>query len=118
MEKMPFEKYILVNETFIVDHSISNNWAEWVSQNLLIALSDEKINNLLLSRILTDFNHDGESYALQYIVPESTFKAIPINSEIQQIRKKMFDIFKDKMASFQTQMEILEAKNMDLKIIE
>lgn len=119
MEKMLSKKYILVNETFIVDHSFTNKWAEWVSQNLLLELSKTgKIHNILLNRILTNHNPDGESYAIQFIVPESTIEIILSNPSVQQSRNKMFEIFKDKIASFQTQMEILDAKNMDLQILE
>lgn len=116
---MPFEKYILVNETFIVDHSIVNKWKEWFSQNLLKALIEIKqINNLLFSRIITDFNPDGESFALQFIVPESTCDKVLSNTSVQEARIKMFEIFRDKIASFQTKMEILESKSMDLNNIE
>lgn len=113
------KKYILVNETFIVDHSITNIWKEWVSQNLLFEISKyETVKNLMLNRILTIFNPDGESYAIQFIVPENTYDKILIDPLIQQARTKMLEIFRDKIASFQTQMEIIEAKNTDLQILD
>ena len=112
MERSYNSKYLLVNETFIVDQKINELWLEWFSENFVMILSaSDKINDIVFSRILHHHNPDGITYALQYRTESKYIGSICDDKNINEIRAKMFHKFQGLIASFMTEMEILEQIN-------
>lgn len=111
MERLSSDDYLLINETFIADHNICSQWFIWVIENLIpVIKATDLTENIILSRIIADYNPDGISYALQFLIKESDFETFDKDRGIYNVRKSMNEIFKNKIASFQTRMLILNSE--------
>lgn len=101
--------WLLVNETFIVDHEIDELWSDWFTGHFLKTLSgSDKVKNIVFSRIKHDHNPDGISYALQYQAESQNIASVYNDEIINKIRTEMFSKFQGLIASFVTEMEILQ----------
>jgi len=99
---------ILINETFIVDHSVKDKWLEWFSENIITRLSKlNEVTDVVFSRIGHQFNPDGLSFALQFRVINSNADIMNRNNDLQNLRKQMFADFDGFLASFITELYIL-----------
>lgn len=109
MEKLYNSFYILVNETFIVDHKVTDFWFTWFTENFITTLSaSERVNNIVFSRIKHEFNPDGISYALQFKVERNDLDLVYRDEKITELRTIMSNLFSGNIASFRTEMEILK----------
>ncbi len=103
------QKQLLINETFIIDHSIHTEWIEYFKENFIAYLKKKpNIKDLVLSKIQGEYNPDGENYALQYRTGEKGKKAIENDEYLQSIRYKLSEKYKNQYASFVTILEIIE----------
>ncbi len=110
MEKMSYntDKILLVNETFIIDHGIHEQWYELVYKELIPAMKKSGlINSVILSKIKGDFNPDGENYALQFRVETQIYQEFKDHRVINHVRYKMNENFKNKFGSFTTELEVM-----------
>jgi uncharacterized protein YqcC (DUF446 family) len=108
MEKLSNKNLLLINETFIVDHSVTEQWSQWVLQNLIKAVQETSLaSNVMFSKIVHSHNPDGISYALQFIVEKENLEMINKNENLTRMRMQMFDLFRNKIASFKTEMEVI-----------
>lgn len=110
MEKMSYntDKTLLINETFIIDHGIHEQWFELVHKELIPAMKTSGlISSVILSKIKADFNPDGENYALQFRVETPIYQNFKDDKVINNIRCKMNDHFKNKFGSFTTELEVM-----------
>jgi hypothetical protein len=108
MEKLSNKNLLLINETFIVDHSVTEQWSQWVLHNLINAVHETSLaSNVMLSKIVHAHNPDGISYALQFIVERGNLEMIDKNKNLIRVRIQMFELFRNKIASFRTEMEVI-----------
>lgn len=109
MVKLYNSSYILVNETFIVDHKVTDLWLTWFTENFITTLSvSDRVNNIVFSRIKQEFNPDGISYALQFKVEKNDLDLVFSDEKISELRTIMSSLFSGNIASFRTEMEILK----------
>ncbi len=108
MEKSYNSSHLLVNETFIVDHDVDDRWLQWFTDNYLTELCrSENVKNIVFSRIVHDYNPDGNSYALQFQVESKYIGHFYDNPQLKVLRNEMYSEFRGYIASFETEMEIL-----------
>jgi hypothetical protein len=99
---------LIYNTTYHVENEAHDNFLIWIKECFIPEISrDEVLKAPRLCRILSHHD-DGHSYSLQWEVENSTIlhrwhteKGIKYNEEITKI-------FKDKVVSFPTLMEIIE----------
>jgi hypothetical protein len=102
------ENNILINETFIVDHSVKEEWLEWFSENIVTRLSAlTEVADVIFSRVGHQFNPDGVSFALQFRVKKSDADIMNSNNDLQNLRRKMFEDFDGFLASFISELYII-----------
>jgi carbamate kinase len=109
MEKPYNSSHLLVNETFIVDHDVNDRWLQWFTENYLAALfRTENVKNIVFSRIVEEYNPDGNSYAIQFQTESKYVGHIYDSTELKELRNEMYSEFRGYIASFETKMEILK----------
>ena len=98
---------LMLNETFIVDHSIHDEWLQdFKSIYIKELLKSGLIRDLIFSKIITEYNPDGISYAMQYRTNRQNLEQIQSNKTLTTTRKKIDTKFKNQQASFVTLLEI------------
>jgi len=107
MEKKYFNKVLLINETFIVDHSVFDEWITFFKNNYMKNLQElSSVNDVLLSKVRGDYNPDGENYALQFKINEMEYHKFKTDKKLLEIRKVIDEKFRNRFASFVTVLEI------------
>lgn len=102
------DKAFLINETTIIDHSVHDEWFSCFTKELIPCIKDSGlVSNLIFSKIKAGHNPDGETYALQLKVKYSDFNSYKNHSQINEIRNKINQDFKNKFGSFETVLEIV-----------
>lgn len=110
MEKMSYnrDKTLLINETFIIDHGINEQWYQLVFKELIPEMKKSGlVQNVILSKIHGNFNPDGENYALQFKVNAHFYQEFKDHKIIKDIRYKMDTRFKNKFGSFKTELLVM-----------
>lgn len=99
---------ILINETFIVDHSVKEKWLQWFSEKIIaILIKLPVVSQVVFSRVVQKNNPDGCSFALQFRVKRSDADIMKSNTDLRVLRKQMFEDFHGLIASFITELDIL-----------
>ncbi|HEB62726.1 MAG TPA: DUF4286 family protein [Bacteroidetes bacterium] len=107
MEKHYFNKVLLINETFIVDHSVFDDWLSLFKDKYIRSLKNSSlVRDIVLSKIKGEHNPDGANYALQFKINESEFDKFQSNKDLNEVRKNLDDKFRNQYASFVTILEI------------
>ena len=107
MKHIYFKGVFLINETFIIDHSIFDDWINEFRKRYIKALKESPfVRDVVFSRVKGDHNPDGENYALQFKINEKEFDEFQADKELLEIRKSIDDKFKNQYASFVTILEI------------
>lgn len=104
---------ILYNVTIIIDHSVHEEWLEWMkAEHIPAVLATGQFSGHTMSRIIEDeHNADGVTYAIQYIAHDinayhhyqATF-APALQAETQAK-------YGGKYGAFRTCMEIVDHSN-------
>ncbi|HHH54272.1 MAG TPA: DUF4286 family protein [Bacteroidetes bacterium] len=101
-------KNILINETFIVDHSVKDLW---VSEFKAIYIKELKksglVSDIIFSKVVSDYNPDGISYALQYKTDQKNIEVIQADKILSSNRNHLDNKYKNQFASFVTFLEII-----------
>jgi len=99
---------LLINETFIVDHSVNDKWLQWMKSKFIPLLEDfDFVSDIILSKIHAGYNPDGENYALQFQIDKEKVDSLLEDENYTELRKKLDSDYKDKYASFRTTMSII-----------
>ena len=107
MKKNHFKKVLLINETFIVDHSIFDEWISLFKTRYVEFLKESSpVRDVVLSKVQGEYNPDGENYALQFKINERDFTEFKNNDKFNEIRKLIDEKFKNRYASFVTVLEV------------
>ncbi len=102
-------KILLINETFIIDHKVHNEWLEWFRESYLSAI---KMSNLTADIILSkigDYNPDGVTYAMQFKIRNKDMFEFQNEEKLIKLRNILNSKFSNKFASFVTVLEIVES---------
>lgn len=102
-------KMLLINETFIIDQSIHNDWFHRFTKDYIAVLKkSDLVQSVILSKIQGEYNPDGANYALQFKVKESVFSDFKNHIDLSKLRSEIDNEFKNKFGSFVTVLEIIE----------
>lgn len=101
-------KILLINETFIIDHSVNDQWFDWFTNEFIPIVKDSGIvKDVILSKIQGDYNQDGENYAFQFKIKVDDYISYQNNSQLNSLQSKMRVDFRHKFGSFVTVLEVV-----------
>lgn len=107
MKHIYFNGVFLINETFIIDHSIFDDWINEFRERYIKSLKKSPLTrDVVFSRVKGKYNPDGENYALQFKINEKELDEFQADKELLEIRKSIDDKYKNQFASFITILEI------------
>jgi hypothetical protein len=107
MKKDYYKGLLLINETFIIDHSIFEEWISFFRNSYVRFLKESPyVRDVVLSKVQGGYNPDGENYALQFKINEKDFPEFKNNEKFKEIRKIINEKFKNQYASFETILEV------------
>jgi len=103
------KKLLLINETFIIDHSILDKWLEWMNTKMIPFLKNmDYISDIVFSMIHTEYNPDGVNFALQFQIDKNMVNDLQKNQHYIDLRNELMSNFKDMYASFTTTMTVIK----------
>ena len=98
---------LLVNETFIVDKSIHDEWLDWFINTYIKAIKKSGfIEDFILSK-MEDDNPDGSTYAFQFKIKKQDFPDFQNEKVLVNLRSNHNKKFINKHASFVTVLKII-----------
>jgi hypothetical protein len=99
---------IIYNTTFQVDDDVHSNFLIWMKECYIPEVQQHgTLTSPRLTRILSH-HADGTSYALQWEVPSTAMLHAWHTQLGERLNSEMQRIFKDKVVSFPTLMEVVE----------
>ena len=98
---------LLVNETFVVDDSIHNEWLDWFTTQYIEGIKKSGyISDFVLSK-LNDDNPDGQTYAFQFKIKKDNIEMYNAEEKLIAQRNILNSKYNNKFASFVTILEIV-----------
>ncbi len=99
---------LLINETFVVGYKVEKVWCSWIENVYSRAIKDTGIaNDIVFSKVLSNHNPDGNSYALQLKILEKDFGSYKNHVELTKVRSEMNRKFQNNIASFATILRVI-----------
>ncbi len=99
---------LLINETFVVGYKVEKKWCAWVENIYSKAIKETGIvYDILFSKVLSNHNPDGNSYALQLKISERDFGSYKNHVGLIKVRSEMNQKFQNSIASFATILRVI-----------
>jgi Domain of unknown function (DUF4286) len=99
---------ILYNVTVIIDHSVHEEWLEWMKTHHIPAVMNTgQFLSHKLCKIIEDHNSDGVTYAIQYIADSIETYYIYQEKYAPQLQQETQLKYGGKFGAFRTVMEIV-----------
>jgi len=99
--------WLLVNETFLVDDSIHDEWFEWFTTQYMEDIKKSTYTSDFVLSKINDNNPDGRTYAFQFKIKKSDFDKYNKEENLMAQRAILNEKFNDKFVSFVTALEII-----------
>ncbi|MBP6398651.1 MAG: DUF4286 family protein [Saprospiraceae bacterium] len=97
---------ILYNVTIIIDHSVHDQWVEWMkNEHIPDVMATGKFTSWKMLRIVEDHNPDGITYAIQYQAPDMETYLAYQNDCALALQQKTQNLYGGKFAAFRTLLE-------------
>lgn len=98
---------VLYNVTVKVDHSIADEWLNWMKEEHIPDLMQTGLfKDAKLFRLLEVDEHDGITYAAQYFCATMNEYENYIANHAEEMRGRGLERFGDKFVAFRTLMEL------------
>ncbi len=99
---------LLINETFVIGYKSEKEWCSWVENIYSEAIKETGLaEDVLFSKVLSNYNPDGNSYALQLKILEKNFSSYKHHKELTKLREEMNLKFQNSIVSFVTILRII-----------
>lgn len=99
---------ILLNTTFHVHRSIDNLFVEWVKQIYIPTAQSAGLSNVLFSRILTNTDPEGTSYAVQLHATDKDKATFWHDTDAARLKEELATRWGERVLYFTTYMEIID----------
>ncbi|MEM1003167.1 MAG: DUF4286 family protein [Bacteroidota bacterium] len=99
---------IIYNVTVNVDHSIEDQWLDWIKIHIPKVLATGKFKEAKLTKVLIEEELGGTTYSIQFrAISKDSLKDYYLNYA-NALRKEGLELFGEKTLSFRTELEIID----------
>ncbi len=101
---------ILYNVTIIIDHSVHEEWLQWMrTEHIPAVMATNHFLEYKMSRILEEHqNADGVTYAIQYLSPNIETYTNYQQLHAPRLQQETLAKYNGKFAAFRTCMEVVD----------
>jgi Domain of unknown function (DUF4286) len=99
---------IIYNVTIKVDHSIAENWINWLrEEHIPEMINTGCFTKATILQMLDNEEEDGKTFAIQYHAPGISFYNRYIENHADKMRQKSIDKWGQRFIAFRTVMEVV-----------
>ena len=99
---------IIYNVTIKVQHSISEQWLQWLMQIHIVEIMNTKcFEKYTLLKLLEVDESEGSTYAIQYFAKDMATYNLYISKYAQKLREASFAKWGNNFIAFRTVMQII-----------
>jgi hypothetical protein len=99
---------IIYNVTVNVDHSIEQQWLDWIKIHIPKVLATGKFKEAKLTKVLVEEELGGTTYSIQYrAISRDSLQEYYLNYA-NNLRKEGLKLFGDKTVAFRTELEVID----------
>lgn len=97
---------IIYNVTINIDHSIQNEWLQWMqNKHISDVLATGLFNNARFVKVLVE--DEGATYSVQFFSDSKEKLNDYYKNHAPRLRQEGLELFGDKMLAFRTELEVL-----------
>jgi hypothetical protein len=99
----------IYNVTVHVDEKIHRHWLTWMREKHIAAvLATGKFRKAVLTRVITDEDRGGVSYAVQYTAESREALDLYYLEDAQRLRDEVNALFGEQVLAFRTELKVIE----------
>lgn len=100
----------IYNITAHVEPSVEKEWLEWMEHEHIPEMhKTQKISTTKIFEVLSDQDHGGKSYAVQYQMKNRLVYETYLREDASRLRAKVRDKFGDRILFFRTGLELIKS---------